>query len=51
MCRVHREEFLVPLPWEGAGVKEFLRVLLPQTAQVRKGDCIGSRRGEGREGK
>lgn len=37
--------------WEVAGVKEFLRLLLLQTAQVRKGDCISSRRGEGGEGK
>lgn len=48
MCHVHRKEFPVPPPWEGAGVKEFLRLLLSQTAQVGKRDCIGSRREEGR---
>lgn len=46
-CHVHREELPVPLQWEDAGVKEFLRLLLSQPARVGKGNLYLQR--EGRE--
>lgn len=44
---MHREELPVPLQWEDAGVKEFLRLLLSQPARVGKGNLYLQR--EGRE--
>lgn len=42
---MHREELPIPLPWEDAGVREFLRLLLSRPARVGKGNLYQQHEG------
>lgn len=48
---MHREELPVPLPWEDAGVKEFLRLLLSRPSHVGKGNLYQQHERRGERGK